>query len=112
MLRGYTDSIADGPGAVDATRSRTVRRLTRAGVAALLPYPVAPIYVVLQDTGSASTPARLPPPQLGNGPHLGYAVQWFSFALIGLVGTAVVLLRTRQAGGAGATAAKRVDRSR
>ena len=38
-------------------------------------------------------PRRWPPPAFDNGPHLAYAVQWFSFALIALVGTAVLLRR-------------------
>jgi cytochrome oxidase assembly protein ShyY1 len=38
---------------------------------------------------------RLEPPPLGAGTHLGYALQWFSFALIGLTGWIVLLLRSR-----------------
>ena len=33
----------------------------------------------------------LPPPELDAGPHLGYAVQWFSFALVAIVGYTLVL---------------------
>jgi surfeit locus 1 family protein len=36
-------------------------------------------------------PRRWPAPVLDNGPHLSYAIQWFSFALIALVGTAVMI---------------------
>ncbi|HWC72850.1 MAG TPA: SURF1 family protein [Gemmatimonadales bacterium] len=39
-------------------------------------------------------PRRWPPPVLDNGPHLSYAIQWFSFALIALIGTAA-LVRSR-----------------
>jgi len=31
-------------------------------------------------------PRRWPPPTFDDGPHLSYAIQWFSFALIALVG--------------------------
>jgi surfeit locus 1 family protein len=41
-------------------------------------------------------PRRWPPPELDNGPHLSYAIQWFSFALIALVGTAALLRRPRR----------------
>lgn len=41
-------------------------------------------------------PRRWPPPALGNGPHLSYVVQWFSFAIIIVVGT-VALVRRRNA---------------
>jgi len=34
---------------------------------------------------------RWPAPVLDDGPHLSYAIQWFSFAVITLVGTAVLL---------------------
>ena len=40
-------------------------------------------------------PRRWPAPALDNGPHLSYAVQWFSFAVIALVGTAVLIRRSR-----------------
>ena len=40
-------------------------------------------------------PRRWPPPAFDNGPHLAYAVQWFSFALIALVGTAVLIRKGR-----------------
>jgi surfeit locus 1 family protein len=40
-------------------------------------------------------PRRWPAPALDNGPHLSYAIQWFSFALIALVGTAVLIRRGR-----------------
>jgi surfeit locus 1 family protein len=40
-------------------------------------------------------PRRWPPPVFDNGPHLSYAIQWFSFALIALVGTAVLIRKDR-----------------
>ena len=59
------------------------------------------LYVVaLADTNldaEADRPARLPPPPFDNeGPHLMYAVQWFSFAAIALIGTPLVVRRQRQ----------------
>jgi len=44
---------------------------------------------------AAGLPRRWPLPALDNGPHLSYAIQWFSFALIGLVGTAVLIRKGR-----------------
>jgi len=38
-------------------------------------------------------PVAIPLPDPGNGPHLSYAIQWFSFALITLVGTWAFLYR-------------------
>ena len=44
---------------------------------------------------AAGLPRRWPLPALDNGPHLSYAIQWFSFAVIALVGTAVLIRRDR-----------------
>jgi len=41
-------------------------------------------------------PIRIEPAPRDNGPHLSYAVQWFSFAAIGLVGLAIMFLRQRR----------------
>ena len=56
--------------------------------------------VVLQATEADTQGlAVLPPPDLGEGPHLGYAVQWFLFAGVVAVGYPVLLRRrARQAG--------------
>jgi surfeit locus 1 family protein len=61
----------------------------------------AELYVVaLADTNAAAVatqPARLSaPPFDDEGPHLSYAVQWFSFAAIALIGTPVLVLRRRR----------------
>lgn len=56
-----------------------------------LPYALLPLVVQqLPDSAApapAGAPRRLPPPELTNGPHLSYAIQWFSFAVIILVGS-------------------------
>jgi surfeit locus 1 family protein len=60
-------------------------------VAGFLPF-------VLQIEGrdpAKGLPRRWPPPVFDNGPHLSYAIQWFSFALIALVGTAALLRKGR-----------------
>lgn len=44
----------------------------------------------------AGEPIPVPLPDPGNGPHLSYAIQWFSFALIALVGTGALFRRERQ----------------
>jgi surfeit locus 1 family protein len=36
-------------------------------------------------------PRPLPADDLTAGPHLGYAIQWFAFALVGVVGYAILL---------------------
>ena len=50
-----------------------------------------------QQQGAADRPARLSAPPFGDqGPHLNYAVQWFSFAAIALIGTPLVVRRQRR----------------
>ena len=70
---------------------RALRWLDPESVRRLVPYPVAPYTIVaLGDSVVPNEPARLEVPPLDPGPHRGYAVQWFAFAAIALVG--VVLL--------------------
>ena len=47
-------------------------------------------------SGGARQPIAEPPAELSNGPHLGYAIQWFSFALIVLIGTFALLRGSRR----------------
>jgi surfeit locus 1 family protein len=61
------------------------------------------LYIVaLADSGAgpaagAERPVRLAPPAFGDrGPHLTYAVQWFSFAAIALIGAPLVVKRQRR----------------
>jgi surfeit locus 1 family protein len=99
---GYAEllpTVSDGASAMLRDSSRIVRRLDYGAIARALPYPVSRLYLVATAVDSA-TPAgdrvaRLPPPALDEGPHLGYALQWFSFAAIALVGAAAVVIRTR-----------------
>jgi surfeit locus 1 family protein len=60
-----------------------------------MPYPLLPF--MLRQTGTdppRGLPRRWPPPVLDDGPHLSYAIQWFSFALIIVLGTGALLRKT------------------
>lgn len=104
VYTGYVSTLARGAAAPNQhSNERKVRALTWNGIQALLPYPVAGMYVVSQDSAGDGTPARLPAPTLDDGPHLSYAIQWFSFAAIALVGAGVVVSRARAQDKAGAT---------
>jgi surfeit locus 1 family protein len=62
------------------------------------PYRVLPVIAqILPHANQPRYPIRLQAPQIDEGPHLGYAIQWFSFAAIALIGWTVLMLRTRQA---------------
>jgi cytochrome oxidase assembly protein ShyY1 len=45
--------------------------------------------------------ARLTPPPLDEGPHLSYAIQWFAFAAIALIGAGAVAIRRERVDGVG-----------
>lgn len=67
-------------------------------VESLYPYRLLPI-ILMRDRasvreGSGFTALSLPDFQ--DGPHLSYAIQWFSFAVIALVGTAFLLRADRR----------------
>jgi surfeit locus 1 family protein len=47
-------------------------------------------------TSAPASPVRLPAPAIDPGPHLGYAMQWFSFAAIALIGFGLVLHLSRR----------------
>jgi surfeit locus 1 family protein len=88
----------------------SVRDLDFVGISARMPYRIAPYVVVLlsdrdetrraavslMETGGSDHPVRLGAPALGEGNHLSYAVQWFSFAAIAVIGAAVLFLRGRR----------------
>ena len=64
-----------------------------------MPYPLLPF--IVQQTGASPVrtpplglPRRWPSPVLDDGPHLSYAIQWFSFALIIVLGTGALLRKT------------------
>ena len=44
-------------------------------------------------TAGPTSLLAVPPPELSEGPHLGYAVQWFIFSIIAVVGYPLVLRR-------------------
>ena len=80
----------------------STHELDSASVAAHLPYPHAPyVLVALPDPAAPAEPVRSGPPQFDEQVHLSYAIQWFVFALVTIVGTATLALR-RRAPGAGA----------
>lgn len=57
-------------------------------------YDLFPVFVRLQDQTPprrGEFPRPLPPPALDNGPHLSYAIQWFTFTAIGLIGWPLVI---------------------
>lgn len=71
---------------------RAMRLLNPDTIAALIGRPVAPfVLLALGDTvmTDITRPSRVPPPPITEGPHLSYALQWFSFATVFVIGFVV-----------------------
>lgn len=68
-----------------------VERVDAADLSARWGTPLPPVHLDAEPLGDL--PYALPAPDLGEGPHLSYAVQWFVFTTIGLVGYPLVLVR-------------------
>jgi len=94
---GFVETFpTKGPFApANPARPRSFRRLNRAELEKDFPYPIASYYVVLTDSAqSSNVPPRVEAAPLDEGPHLLYAIQWFSFAVISIVGLVIFLRRT------------------
>jgi surfeit locus 1 family protein len=65
------------------------------GIDGSLPYELAPVYLLLQvqRPPADSLPIPAPLPALSEGPHLSYAIQWFSFAAVAVIGGSVLFRR-------------------
>jgi surfeit locus 1 family protein len=81
-VRGLATPIASGGGRPLEHDGRTTwARLDLPALRERLPYPVLPVLLRQSpDSGLPTSPRRLPPPELSEGPHLSYAIQWFVFA--------------------------------
>jgi surfeit locus 1 family protein len=65
-------------------------------IQAAVPYRLLPVYLWLQSQAPPQPwrlPRIVPLPPLDEGPHLGYAIQWFTFAAIGIVGYPLLIRR-------------------
>jgi surfeit locus 1 family protein len=88
-------AAAPAPVPADGDTLWSFRTLAAAEAAARVGAPVLPLYVrLLPDGGDAAEPPLpVPLPELSEGNHLGYAVQWFSFAAIAVGGLLLLLWR-------------------
>lgn len=91
-VQGYLIPVPSGQGMpLEHGGLTTWGRLDLGALRARLPYQVYP-FSILQapDSSLPRFPRRQDPPTLDNGPHLSYAIQWFSFSLIALVFAGVI----------------------
>lgn len=100
-FEGFMLPLAEGGGPATITgNQQLLRSEDRDAIVAVLPYPIFPAYLVATadssvraDASIVGRPARLAVPPLDSGPHMGYAIQWFAFALIALAGTGIIIFR-------------------
>ncbi len=89
MARTSAFSPADPPLSDQRPRLDTWHRIDIPRIQEQVPYPLLAMYLEALPEGE-TPPARFPRPapeiELSEGSHLVYAIQWFSFALIALVG--------------------------
>ena len=88
---------------VGGTSLVSVARISLDSLEGVGAYALPPIYLPQLPTraGEDALPRRLPLPETGSGPHLGYAIQWFSFAAIAVGGLALLLRRALAASRSG-----------
>jgi surfeit locus 1 family protein len=88
-------------GPVDPADGRlvTMSRVDVERIDEQIPSDLAPVYIVMADENKDELPVAVDSPAFDDeGPHLGYAIQWFGFALIGLVGYGAMVRRAVRSG--------------
>jgi surfeit locus 1 family protein len=80
---GVADALPGGGGKLDVWNNLDVERMS-----AQFPYPILDVYVQPDvEEGDATPPIPYQPEiELTEGPHFGYALQWFAFAAILSIG--------------------------
>jgi surfeit locus 1 family protein len=77
----------------------TLTAMARADIARLqlqTSYPLLPFYVEVESStpDDPGGPTPIPLPDLDDGPHLSYAIQWFTFAALAVVGWVVIVRKS------------------
>jgi cytochrome oxidase assembly protein ShyY1 len=89
----------EGDGATVPDESGVIGRLDVEGIGSTLPYQVLAL-AIRQTEQAPPQPSELPIPlpqeELSEGPHLSYAIQWFCFAAIAVVGAVILVRRERR----------------
>jgi len=92
--------FADQPGGAGEVqegedRVTTVRSVDLEAIALDVPYELLPWFIQLQRQSptAGELPVPAPPPELNEGPHLNYALQWFAFAAIAAIGYVILVRR-------------------
>jgi cytochrome oxidase assembly protein ShyY1 len=104
----------DATGGAAAVSDRSARAISSAEIARTLDDPVYGGFVDVQtEAPSAGTPlAHAEPPDLGNGPHFFYGLQWWFFGALAVFGFCYLAFDERRRMRAGRAAPGAADRER
>lgn len=92
-VTGYVRRSENGKPANVTVVDNRMRLVNSSEIAKVLPYQVLDGYVgATSVTGQSADLLPMVTPELGEGPHLSYAIQWFCFTAIAVAGM-VVLIR-------------------
>ena len=84
-----------GPADPETGRLTALSRVDVERIQEQVPYDLAPMYMVAMGEQGDELPIVLDEPRFDEeGPHLAYAIQWFSFMVIGLVGFGFLMRRS------------------
>ena len=105
---GHVRRDEEGRASARTPVNGAIRLVDSQSIAATLPYPVVDGYVGLLSVDPPQTGGFQPValPEISDGPHFWYAVQWFMFTGIGLLGVFVFIrgdIRERRTGNRKAT---------
>lgn len=80
---GVTDALPE-----NGTKLEIWNNVDLVHIASQMPYPILPVYIQPKADANDTTPPipSQPEIELTEGPHFGYALQWFTFATILFVG--------------------------
>jgi cytochrome oxidase assembly protein ShyY1 len=93
-VEGLLGVPEEGPVRLERKATPVVAAVDPSELRTVLPYDqvyAAPL--LAESSGASAYPAPVDPPDLGEGPHFSYAVQWFLFASVGIVGYPLLLRR-------------------
>ena len=80
---------------IDGAQHLVTRLMEPETIEASMPYSIARWYMLAGGEPPPGSSLRTgPSPEISDGPHLAYAIQWFAFAVIAVVG-ALIFARRR-----------------
>ncbi|HIW30989.1 MAG TPA: SURF1 family protein [Candidatus Luteococcus avicola] len=92
-VTGYVRRSENGKASNITVVDNRMRLVNSSEIAKVLPYPVLDGYLgATEVSGQSAELLPMVTPELGEGPHLSYAIQWFCFTAIAVAGM-VVLIR-------------------